>query len=362
MGFDYAGRVRRLQALMTEEGVDVVLLSIGADLLYFIGYEAMPSERLTVLVVRSQGTPTLIIPQLEAPRVDAGDFETRPWGETEDPIGSAVRSAGNPKVVAVGDHMWSAFLVRFQRQWTHAGWIPASVLTSKLRVHKDEHEIDALRSAAHGVDRVMERIQAEVRFGGRTELDVARRLREMTVEEGHDLAEFAIVGSGPNGASPHHGAGDRVIQRGDLIVCDFGGRWNGYYSDSTRTFSVGEPTAKQREAHQVVLAANEAGRAAVAPEVPCQEIDRAARVIIDQAGMGDLFIHRTGHGIGLEVHESPYLVEGNEANLEAGMAFSVEPGVYIPGEFGVRIEDIVVCSADGAEVLNQSSRDLLGVE
>jgi D-alanyl-D-alanine dipeptidase len=207
----------------------------------------------------------------------------------------------------------------------------------------------------------MERIPAEVRLGGRTEREVARDLAALTLEEGHDAAEFTIVASGPNGASPHHHPGDRVIEAGDLVVCDFGGRLSGYNSDSTRTFAVGEPSWRQVEVHQIVKAANEAGRSAIAPGVPCQEIDRAARKVVEDAGYGEFFVHRTGHGIGLEVHEHPYMVEGNSTELEPGMTFSVEPGIYLPGEFGVRIEDIVVSTDEGHESLNASSRELVQV-
>jgi D-alanyl-D-alanine dipeptidase len=207
----------------------------------------------------------------------------------------------------------------------------------------------------------MSRIPAEVAFAGRTESDVARYLAALTVEEGHDQAEFTIVASGPNGASPHHHPGDRVIEQGDLVVCDFGGRRSGYYSDSTRTFVVGEPSREQGEVHDVVRAANQVGRDTIAPGVPCQEIDRAARAVVEDAGYGEFFIHRTGHGIGLEVHEHPYLVEGNDQALEPRMVFSVEPGIYLPGRFGVRIEDIVVCTHDGGESLNESHRSLVSV-
>jgi D-alanyl-D-alanine dipeptidase len=172
---------------------------------------------------------------------------------------------------------------------------------------------------------------------------------------------FAIVASGPNGASPHHEPGKRVIEPGDLVICDFGGRYSGYFSDVTRTFSVGEPTDEQAEVHSVVLAANAAGHAAVGPGVPCQEIDRAARQVIEEAGYGDYFIHRTGHGIGLETHEHPYMVEGNDLPLEPGMTFSIEPGIYLPGRFGVRIEDIAACAEDGIDDLNQADRTLVVV-
>jgi Xaa-Pro aminopeptidase len=361
MTFDHAGRVNRLQSLMGDSGVDVMLLSVGPDLPYFIGYEAMPTERLTVLVVPVAGDPVLFVPRLEAPRVEPGGFELRPWDETDSPVEMATSVVSAPARVAVGDHMWSVFMTRFLAVWSDASWLPASEITSELRIRKDPQEIDLLRAAAHGIDRVMARLPADVHFAGRTERDVARDLADLTVEEGHDAAEFGIVASGPNGASPHHHPGDRVIEEGDLVVCDFGGRWGGYFSDSTRTFVVGEASAEQIEVHSVVLSANQAGRDAVRAEVTCEEVDRAAREVIDSAGFGEYFVHRTGHGIGLEVHEHPYIVEGDSRPLEAGMTFSIEPGIYLPGRFGVRIEDIVVCTESGVETLNQAQRGPVSV-
>jgi Xaa-Pro aminopeptidase len=361
MSFDYIGRVERLRGVMESVDVDVILLSIGADLPYFTGYEARPSERLTVLVVPGEGDPILFVPLLEAPGAENVPFDVKAWSEVEDPVGLASSVVSSPAHVAVGDHMWSVFLTRFQDHWGEARWVPASELTGKLRIRKDPGEIDLLRRAAHGVDRIMGRMPVDVPFAGRTERDVARHLAELTLGEGHESAEFTIVASGPNGASPHHHPGDRVIDEGDVVVCDFGGRLGGYYSDSTRTFVVGEPTNMQREVHELVVAANEAGRRAVAPGVTCEVIDAAARSVIDEAGFGEYFVHRTGHGIGLEVHEHPYMVEGNELPIEPGMAFSVEPGIYLPDRFGVRIEDIVVCTSDGVESLNESGRSLVSV-
>lgn len=361
MTFDYAGRIERLQGMMRNRGVDVVLLSAGADLLYFTGYDAMASERITVLVLLSDGEPVLFVPELEAPRVTGRDLEVVAWGETDDPVDAATRLVDSPGLVAVGDHTWSGFLIEFQKYWTGSDWMPASRITSELRMRKDRIEIEELRRAARGIDLIMESIPGEVQFSGRTEAEVARDLAERTLEVGHDSAEFTIVASGPNGASPHHEPGDRVIEEGDLVVCDFGGRWDGYYSDSTRTFSVGEPSVGQVEIYVLVQEANEAGRAAVQPGVPCQEVDRAARKVIEDAGYGDRFIHRTGHGIGLEVHEHPYIVEGNELPLESGMTFSIEPGIYLHDRFGIRIEDIVACDDDGADTLNDSNRSLVVV-
>lgn len=361
MDFDFPARLNRLQNAMRSHKVDVTLLSVGADLRYFTGYGATASERLTVLVVNRDDSPLLLVPQLEAPRVGHGPFELVPWGETEDPVESAVRFSGSPDSVAVGDQMWSSFLIDFQRHWPGATWTPASDLTRELRMRKDELEIEALRRAARGVDQVMKRIPDEVPFSGRTEREVAYRIAEMTLEVGHDNVEFTIVGSGSNGASPHHEPGVRVIEEGDLVVCDFGGRWDGYYSDSTRTFSVGEPSLEQVEIHEVVLRANEAARAAVNPGVLCSDVDATARAVIQDAGYGKQFIHRTGHGIGLEVHEHPYIVDGNEMPLEPGMTFSIEPGIYLPERFGVRIEDIVACTETGVDILNQSERGLVEV-
>jgi len=311
--------------------------------------------------VPQSGEPVLFVPRLEAPLVEPGQFEVRPWGETDDPVTLAA-SVASPAKVAVGDHMWAVFLTRFQKEWTGAEWVPASTLTSDLRMRKDGAEIDLLRQAAHGIDRAMARIPAEVTFSRRSETDVARDLGLLTLDEGHESADFTIVASGPNGASPHHHPGDRIIEAGDLIVCDFGGRLGGYCSDSTRTFVVGEASEEAIEVHALVEAASEAGRAAASPGVPCQEIDRSARRVIEEAGYGEHFIHRTGHGIGLEVHEHPYMVEGNERPLEPGMTFSVEPGIYLPGTLGVRIEDIIVCDEAGSESLNQSDRSLSRVD
>ena len=362
MTFDFAGRLERLKDLMGHRGVDVVLLSVGADLPYFTGYEAMASERLTVLVMTATGEPVLVVPKLEAPRVGSGPWQLVAWGETDDPVAIATSQSRSPTRVAVGDHMWSVFAIAFQKTWSEAEWVPASTLTSELRMRKDRVEIEELRRAARGVDLVMGRIRDEVRFSGRSEREVARDLAEMTVEVGHDTAEFTIVASGSNGASPHHTPGNRIIERGDMVVCDFGGRWEGYYSDSTRTFCVGEPSVGEAEVHEVVREANRVARETVSPGVPCAEVDRAARLVIEEAGFGEYFIHRTGHGIGLEVHEHPYIVAGNEMPLEMGMTFSIEPGVYIPGRFGVRIEDIVACADNGVDTLNASDRSLIQVD
>lgn len=359
IAFDYAGRMERARGLMAAAGVDVLLLSVGADLPYFTGYRAMPLERLTMLVLPVDGPATLVVPGLEAPRValQPGAFSVRPWAETDDPLTLVAGLCGAPRRVAVSDQTWSVFAFGLQQRLPEAAFGPASSLTGELRMRKGPEEVELLRRAGAAVDRVVERLDRHP-FAGKSERRLSAEIAAMTVEEGHEAATFSIVASGPNGASPHHEAGDRVIGDGDGVVVDFGGRRQGYCSDITRTFLVGEPPPGFLEVFSVVRAAQEAGVAAAAPGVPAQEVDRAARRVITDAGHGPFFVHRTGHGIGLEEHEPPYIVEGNRLPLEAGMAFSVEPGVYLPGRFGVRLEDVVVVTPGGVERLNDSSRAL----
>ncbi|HEY7564223.1 MAG TPA: Xaa-Pro peptidase family protein [Acidimicrobiia bacterium] len=358
--FDYKHRIAAARVLMEEAGADVLLLSIGADLPYFTGYQAMPLERLTMFVLRRDGDSVLVVPELEAPRVGAGPFELHPWSETEDPIAIVASLVGKAKRALIGDQTWSVFLLELQERLPQTEFVSATPLTRKLRIRKDEEEITRLRTAAAGLDRVVERLK-DVRFSGRSERSLSQQVTAMTAEEDHDLPLFWIVASGPNSASPHHEPGARIIEPGDVVVVDFGGKHGGYCSDSTRTFSVGEPAARQVEVHGLVREAQQAAREAVRPGVAAADIDRVARRVITDGGYGARFIHRTGHGIGLEGHEHPYLVEGNEERLEPGMCFSIEPGIYLPGEFGVRIEDIVTVTATGVESLNNSDRSLIVV-
>ncbi len=357
--FDYAARIDRVRGLMAERDVDALLLSVGADLPYFAGYEATPLERLTMLVVPRDGAATMVVPRLEAPRVESrGEaFSVRAWDETEDPVAIVAGLAGAAAVVALGDPTWSVFLLGLQRALPNAVFASASPLTSEMRMRKDSEEVRWLRSAAEATDRVVARLDGE-QFSGKSERDMARLIAEMCLEEGHDVAGFGIVGAGPNAASPHHEASDRVIGEGETIVVDFGGRMRGYCSDTTRTFHTGRPAPEVAEAFAVLEAAQTAARDAVAPGVAAQSVDAAARDVIADAGYGDLFVHRTGHGIGLEVHEHPYIVSGNAQALEAGMTFSIEPGIYAPDSFGMRIEDIVVCGDEGVDELNRSPRHL----
>lgn len=356
--FDYAARCDRARSLMSERGVDVLLVSVGSDLPYLTGYEAMPLERLTMLVLPRDAAATLVVPRLEAPRVEERPavFSIRAWEETEDPVEITARLCRGADRIALGDQTWAVFLVALQRH-LDAAFEPASPLMRELRMRKEPAEVELLRRAAQAVDRVVARLDTAP-FRGRTERDLSREVAALTVEEGHDRATFTIVASGPNGASPHHEAGDRVIAEGDSVVIDFGGSLRGYKSDTARTFHVGAPSTRFADAFAVLETAQAAAVEAVRPGVAAEEVDRAARDVIEHAGFGERFIHRTGHGIGLDEHEDPYIVSGNESTLEPGMTFSVEPGIYLPGSFGMRIEDIVAVTDEGVERLNTSPRGL----
>jgi Xaa-Pro aminopeptidase len=305
----------------------------------------------------------LVVPRLEAARVEEppGVFSIVPWDETDDAIAIVAGLIGAAESVAIGDHTWARFLLDLQRALPRASFCKGSEITAPLRAVKDAAEIDALRAAARAVDAIVGEMR-ERPFGGRRESDVHRELVQRLLDAGHERANFAIVGSGPNGASPHHEAGGRVIETGDVVVCDFGGSMRHYCSDITRLFVVGEPSVEVRDVYDVLVAAQEEAVRSATVGTPCEEVDATARRIIADAGFGDRFIHRTGHGIGVETHEDPYIVAGNTAPVAPGNVFSVEPGIYLPGRFGLRLEDIVVATPDGPERLNQAPRDLAVVE
>lgn len=358
----FATRQAAARAALEYHGLDALLLSVGADLPYFTGYEAMPLERLTMLVLPRDGEPTLVVPELEAPRVPTNDACTvRAWPEGDDPVRIVAELVGPAAGIAIGDHTWTTFTLALQTAIPGARFVPASRVTGPLRSVKDAAEITALRAAAHAVDAVAAEMRARP-FGGRTERDLSREFVDRMLAHGHDRPNFAIVGSGPNGASPHHDAGDRVVGAGDVVVCDFGGTMAGYCSDITRMFVVGPPTAEVVDTYAALVVAQEAAVRAAVVGTSCAAVDAVARDSLDAAGLGAAFIHRTGHGIGLDAHEDPYIAAGNETPLVAGHAFSIEPGVYFPGRFGMRLEDIVVATADGPDRLNRAPRDLAVVD
>ncbi len=363
-------RLARARAAMADRGVDVLLLSVGADLPYFCGYEAMPLERLTMLVVPRDGEATLVVPHLEAPRVvERPDvFGMVTWRDGEDAIALVADRLGGAATAAVGDQMWAGFAVDLLAACPGLALTRASDVTAPIRMVKDAAEVTALRSAASAVDRILADVQAgRMPLVGRTEADVAAQIARRIVDEGHQRVNFTIVASGPNAASPHHEAGSRTIRDGESVLFDIGGTMEGpdgvgYCSDITRCVHIGPPPGGFADLYEVVHAAHAAGVAAATVGTPCQEVDAAARRVIDDAGYGEFFVHRTGHGIGVEAHEHPNMVDGNDLPLAAGHAFSVEPGIYVPGVWGARLEDIVVATDDGPDPLNRIDHGLAVVD
>ena len=385
----YAARIAAAQDALPAEDAAALLVGVGADLQWLTGYAAKELERLTMLVVPTSGRATLVVPRLEraaaaeCAAVTANLVDLVTWEETEDPFDLVARrlqaSDSRPEIqmgalggtwgtlgaLLVSDRLWATFLLRLQAAVPDAAFGLASTVLGPLRAVKDAEEIELLRQAAHAADRVVAQVAAG-RLIGRTEADVAREVRDRLVAEGHDEAAFWTVAAGPNSASPHHEPGDRVIAAGEPVVIDIGGHLDGYASDITRTIWIAGdrqagPPDEFRRLYDVLSESQRVGRETVRPGIACEEIDRASRRVIADAGFGPNFIHRTGHGIGLEVHEDPYLVEGNAEPLRPGHAFSVEPGIYFEGRYGARIEDIVVCTENGSDTLNEASRELLVV-
>lgn len=357
----YAGRLERAAKAAGTAKLSALLVAPSADLLYLSGYDPPPLERLTCLVIRPGRAPVLIVPTLERPLAESsgldGLAEIESWNETDHPYELVGRIIGRGARLGCSDRMWAAHLLRLQQAISSASFTPASAVLGSLRAVKEPEELELLRRAARYADETFRQLLRSP-LESATEREVAGRLSDLLLEMGHDRVAFTIVGSGPNGASPHHTPGDRTIQARDAVVLDFGGRSAGYFSDVSRTVAVREAGTELKDVHGVVAEAQEQAFRTARPGVPAQEVDRAARRVIEEAGYGDLFVHRTGHGIGLEEHEAPYIVEGNEETLRPGMCFSIEPGIYLPGQFGVRIEDIVTVTEDGASRLNHAPRDL----
>jgi len=343
------------------DGLGAIVVGPSPDLAYLTGYDPPPFERPTLLVLRPDRDPTLLVPELERALPAASGagslVDLATWPDGADPYDVAAGLLPGSGRVGVSDRIWAVHLLGLQVAAPALSWTSASPVLGPLRARKDPDELDALRRAGAAADAAFDAI-CQIGLAGRSERDVADDLARLLVELGHDRADFTIVASGPNGASPHHEPGSRRIMHGDPVVLDFGGSLDGYCSDTTRTVVVGDPPDGLEDVFALVHEAQGAGVEAVRPGVVIQEVDRAARAIIAAGGFGDRFIHRTGHGIGREVHEPPYAVEGDETLLAPGMTFSVEPGIYLDGRFGVRIEDIVAVTEDGVERLNRSSRDL----
>ncbi|MDX3189896.1 Xaa-Pro peptidase family protein [Streptomyces sp. MN03-5084-2B] len=358
-------RLDRARAAAAAASTDALLIAPGSDLRYLLGQAGGSFERLTTLVVPADGTPALVVPKLEAPGyadvpTDELGVELVTWVDGDDPYRLVADRLGKPGRVAVSDFTPALHVLALRAALDTAEQTLAGPVVRELRMRKDAAEIASLREAGAAIDRVHARV-AEWLRPGRTEAEVGADIAAAIVEEGHVQADFVIVGSGPNGASPHHDVSERVIEKGDVVVVDIGGPLPaGYNSDSTRTYAVGAPRdADVAETYAVLQRAQAAAVAAVRPGVTAEAVDAAARDVIAEAGFGEYFIHRTGHGIGLDVHEEPYIIAGNALPLEPGMAFSVEPGIYQPGRWGARIEDIVIVTADGVESVNNQPHELV---
>ncbi|OHU80359.1 M24 family metallopeptidase [Mycobacteroides chelonae] len=363
----YANRLQRAAQEAATAGVAGLVITPGYDLRYLTGSRAQTFERLTALVVPASGTPTVIAPRMELAALQdsaIGDLgiPISDWVDGENPYELVRAALGSPDgalsgTIAVTESMPALHLLPLTEL---IGTVPilATGVLRRLRMVKDASEIDALRKAGAAIDRV-HALVPELLVPGRTEAQVAADIAEAIVAEGHSEVAFIIVGSGPHGADPHHECSDRELQTGDIVVVDIGGSYEpGYHSDSTRTYSIGEPDSDVAHRISILEQAQQAAVRAARPGVSAQSVDAAARRVLVEAGMGEAFVHRTGHGIGLSVHEEPYIVEGNDLILEPGMAFSIEPGVYFPGQWGARIEDIVVVTENGCESVNSRPHGL----
>lgn len=358
-------RTRDAQQRLREQGADAVVLFPSRNLRYLAGFDEEPGERHLLLFVPSESDPVFLVPELyeDQTRDDSWVADVHTWGDAENPV---------PRIAEIGeelgltgghlltdDSMWALFTQDLRTALPEATFGLASEVLGALRVRKDEAELDAMCRAGAVADETVRDLRALGEDAlGLTEAELAAKVEELLVANGGTGVSFdTIVGSGPNGAKPHHHHSDREIQPGDPVVLDFGTRVDGYPSDQTRTLVFGgEPSERVKQVHDVVREAHNAGVDAVEPGVTAESVDAAAREVIEEAGYGEEFIHRTGHGVGLAVHEEPFIVEGNERKLEPGMVFSVEPGIYLSKEFGVRIEDIVVVTKDGRRRLNDTNR------
>ena len=360
--FDYGWRLRHGAQQASEAGLAGLLVAPGPDLLYFTGYAPIAiTERITMLVIDASGEPRMIVPILERPDAEAAPGAPQvsivDWKDGDDPYQATAALLRPEGRYAISDSAWAMHVLGLQRTLPRSGYESMTSALPMLRAVKNDDEIERLAAAGAAADESFEDI-AGVRFAGRTENEIAADLAGFLRAHGHSQVDFTVVGSGPNGANPHHEMSERTIEDGDMVVLDFGGLKDGYGSDTTRCVHVGEPTDEEREVHEIVRRAQQAGFEAVRPGVACQEIDRAARKVISDAGYGEYFIHRVGHGIGLTTHEPPYMIEGETHLIEPGMCFSIEPGIYLPDRFGVRIEDIVVATKDGGRRLNNTPHEL----
>ncbi|WP_027363596.1 M24 family metallopeptidase [Desulfotruncus alcoholivorax] len=360
----YAKRLANVQELMLQENIDYLVLAPTTNMFYLTGLKTVADERLQVAILPARGPLTLVLPEMyrETAKKIRVSHQLLTWADNQNPV-DLVRSAVTDRGgrAAIDDRMWAGHLLQIMQVFNGFQFVAAQKVMSRARVCKDEIELGLLAQSGELADAVMKEAMQEIRVG-MTEKQLAFFIENKVKALGGDDISFKpIVASGPNGALPHHCPGDRKFEQGDFIVVDFGALLQGYCSDITRTFCLGKAGQESKKIYLAVKEANEAGFKAVSNGIACQDVDKAARGAINRAGYGDYFIHRTGHGIGLDYHEDPYLVEGNSAPLLPGMVFSVEPGIYLAGRMGVRIEDIVALTVDGPRRFNNFPRELIEV-
>ncbi len=362
-------RIERLAAALRQGGMDALAVVPGANLRYLAGLDMHMNERLTVAFFPAEGQPAMVLPALEQPRAQAqAPFPIRfyPWTDSEGPQGALQRAVDDLGLDGrrLGAEYTAMRLIELRGIEQAAPEVvvgDATDILGSLRMAKDADELAAMRKAVAIVEQALAAAIGQIR-AGMTERELADIWEAGMRAAGSGPSFTTIIASGPNAANPHHSNTDRAFEPGDLIIMDGGALHDGYASDITRTVALGQPSAEARRIYELVQAANAAGRAAARPGASGDAVDRAARAVIEAGGYGPQFVHRTGHGLGLEVHEPPYMVAGNTAPLAPGMTFTVEPGIYVSGLCGVRIEDNVVITADGAESLTSFERDLIVIE
>lgn len=361
-GSDFATRRSRAQSAMSEQAIDLLAVAPTENMSYLLGFHTHPDERPCYLFLTS-ASAGMLVPELNA--ADAQQHTDLPmavYADAEGPAAALEQTLARLDVaevhrLALDDTMRADFALLLLERFPDAVPVRASSILTPLRMRKDEGELAAIRANARTADEAMRAAFSAV-APGLSERELARVVRDAFEGQGVAAVNFAIIGSGPNGAYPHHATGDRRIERGDAVVIDIGARMDHYNSDITRMAVIGEPSAEVLEVHGVVEQAVQAALAAAVPGARARDVDAAARRTIAAAGYGDAFVHRTGHGLGMTGHEPPYITETNDIRLEAGMVFSIEPGVYLPGRFGVRLEEIVVLTASGPEILSALPRDM----
>jgi Xaa-Pro aminopeptidase len=363
----FSDRCRKAQARMHETGIDYLFVSVGSDMFYLTGYSKKPSERLSLFVLPKDGEPSMVTAKFEAARLANIDqfYTVRTWDDAEDPM-TILRTLVNPDkkaTIGIDDQIWGIFVLRMQSTLPEARFVSAGPVLSQLRIIKDSHEISRLREMGRKMDKVYEKV-VKLHFTRSTELDLAEQIQEIVKDQGLKPEYHAGVASGPNGASPHHSTSDRVMEKSDGVWMELGcgGHVDGYWADKTRSVQVAPSTDTFRKTYEIVREAQQSAFEAIRPGVTCESIDAVGRRIITEAGYGEYFSHRLGHGLGLDIHEPPYIVQGNTMRLQEGMVFSDEPGIYLPGEFGIRIEDIVAVTKDGAERFYDSTHELIVVK